>query len=347
MKQTYNVNIESQEPLPTPQSIRSEFPITDAIAENVAAARNAIEDILSGSDKRLMVITGPCSIDNIEAANEYAARMAELSPKVSDKIFLIMRAYFEKPRTVIGWKGLIYDPFLDGSFTNIEAGIKLARKLLLHLAELKIPAATEMLEPVIPQYIADLISWAAIGARTTESQTHRQMASGLSMPTGFKNTTDGDIQVAIEAIRAAGSPHTFLGVIDDGHMGFFRTRGNKFCHLVLRGGTNGPNYGSEYIAFTRELMKKAKLNPAIVIDCSHGNSLKKPELQSVAFRDAIRQISEGETVIKGLMLESYLTPGKQDINHDRGMVPGLSVTDACIGWAETEALILETHSKLK
>ncbi len=346
MKQTYNVNICRQEPLPSPQEVKSDLPISSEMSENVFAWRKSIENILSGTDKRLIIITGPCSIDNLDASMEYADKLAKLSQEVSDKIFIIQRAYFEKPRTIVGWKGLIYDPDLDGT-CKIEKGLRMARKFLLGLAEKGLPAATEMLEPMVPQYIADLISWGAIGARTTESQTHRQMASGLSMPTGFKNTTDGDIQVAIEAIKAAAHKHIFLGVIDDGRMGTFHTSGNKFCHLVLRGGSGGPNYGSEYIAFARELMKKAGITPAIIIDCSHGNSLKKPELQHIPFRDAIKQISAGETAIKGLMLESYLKAGRQDVKPGSPLVPGLSITDACISWEETETLIREAHANLK
>jgi len=346
MKQTYNVNIEGHEALPTPEKIKKELPITSAISENVYRYRKTIEAILSGKDKRTMVITGPCSIDHIGAALEYAEKLSKLSEEVSDRFFVIMRAYFDLPRTTVGWKGMIYDPCIDDS-CRIEKGIRLARKFLLDLAGMGTPAATEMLEPVIPQYIADLISWAAIGARTTESQTHRQMASGLSMPTGFKNTTDGDIKVAIEAIKTAASKHTFLGVTDKGQMAFFKTKGNKFCHLVLRGGDTGPNYGSEYIAFARELMKKMNINPAIIIDCSHGNSFKKAEGQSIAFMDAINQISKSEMSIRGLMLESYLKHGKQESGKGKKIVPGLSITDACISWDETETLIRDAYSKIK
>ena len=344
MKQTFNVNIVSQEPLPTPNEIRQELPLSSLASDNVYEFRRTIENILDGKDKRLMIFSGPCSIDNIEAAKDYAKRLLKLSKEVSDKIFIIMRAYFEKPRTIVGWKGMVYDPFLDGS-CQIEKGIRISRKLLIELAEAGVPVATEMLEPVIPQYIADLVSWAAIGARTTGSQTHRQLASGLLMPTGFKNTTDGDIRIAVEAIRSAGSQHTFLGVIDDGRTGIFRTRGNKYCHLVLRGGSNGANFGSEYVAFSKEILGKAGLAPAMIVDCSHGNSNKECGRQSIAFRDALDQISHGETAIRGLMLESYIIAGRQDINIGK-MTPGLSVMDACIGWEETESIIREAHSKL-
>ncbi len=344
MKQTFNVNIESQEPLPTPDEIRRELPISPEASDNVYAFRKAIMDILDGRDRRLMVIAGPCSVDNMDACGEYARRLAGLAREVSGKLLVIMRAYLEKPRTVVGWKGMIYDPMLDGS-CRIEKGIRISRKFLIELAEMGLPAATEMLEPVIPQYVADLISWAAIGARTTESQTHRQLASGLSMPVGFKNTTDGDIQVAVEAIRAAAAQHSFLGVIDDGRTGIFRTRGNKYCHLILRGGTSGPNYGSEYVAFAKEIMRKSGINPAVIIDCSHGNSGKDCSRQAAVFHDSLRQVCRGGGTIKGLMLESYLHQGRQELAPDK-MLPGLSITDACIGWEETETLIRHAHKEI-
>ncbi len=345
MRKTFNVNILSQEPLPTPEEIRCELPMSPEAADSVYAARRTIEKILCGKDSRLLVITGPCSIDSIDAARDYAQRLRQLARRVEDKIYLVMRAYFEKPRTVVGWKGMVYDPHLDGS-CHIETGIRISRQFLLELAAAGIPAGTEILEPVIPQYIADLVSWASIGARTSGSQTHRQLASGLSMPTGFKNGTDGEIQVAVEAIRAAASSHTFLGVIDDGRTGIFRTKGNRYCHLVLRGGANGPNYGSEYVAFTKELMRKSGVVPAIIIDCSHGNSGKKPEMQAVSWRDALGQIAAGETAIRGLMLESYILSGRQEIAAPGKMHPGLSITDACIGWDETRALIEKAHATL-
>ena len=292
-----------------------------------------------------MVICGPCSIDSIPAAVEYAARLKSIQEKVSSKLMLIMRTYFEKPRTTVGWKGLIYDPDLDRSF-NIEKGLRLARRLLLQLSEMRLPVATEFLEPIIPQYLADLVTWASIGARTTESQTHRQLASGLSMPIGFKNSTDGAISVAVDAIKTASATHSFLGVINDGRTGVFRTRGNKFCHIVLRGGIHGPNYASENIAYVKELMRKEKLVPSIVIDCSHGNSMRHPEMQPVILRDVLGQIRAGENTISGVMIESYIKTGRQDIAERGKMIPGLSVTDPCLGWEETEAAILELYKGL-
>jgi 3-deoxy-7-phosphoheptulonate synthase len=345
MKKTYNVNIARQEPIPSPREIREELPITASAAENVYAGRAAVQNILLGADPRLMIITGPCSVDDVGSASEYARRLAALSRKTSGRLLLIMRAYFEKPRTTTGWKGLIYDPGMDGSY-NMETGIRLARKLLLELAELGVPAGSEMLEPLIPQFIADLVSWAAIGARTTESQTHRQMASGLSMPVGFKNTTDGDIRSAVDAVKTAAAKHAFLGFTDDARMGIFHTKGNKFCHPVLRGGSDGPNYGSEYIAFTSELLRKSGLPRALIVDCSHGNSGKRADRQCVAFRDALRQISGGETAIKGLMIESHLKAGKQDMEKLSTLEPGVSVTDECVGWDETERLVLEAYETM-
>lgn len=345
MKKVYNVNIENEYPLPTPHEILSELPLTSSDTEHIYAARNQIEDIITRRDKRIMMICGPCSIDSIPAALEYAMKLRSIQDKVSPKIMLIMRAYFEKPRTTVGWKGMIYDPDLDHSF-NIEKGLRLARKLLIQLAELRVPAATEFLEPIIPQYFADLISWASIGARTSESQTHRQLASGLSMPVGFKNSTDGAVSNAVDAIKTASAKHSFLGVINDGRTGVFRTKGNKHCHLILRGGSHNPNYGSENIAYAKELMKKANITPSIVVDCSHGNSMRKPENQPLVMRDILGQIKAGETAISGLMMESYMKTGRQDISEKGKMIPGLSITDSCLGWKETEAAIIELYNEL-
>lgn len=345
MKKIYNVNIESQTPLPTPQEILAELPVTAADSECVYKSRREIESIIMRKDKRIMIVTGPCSIDSVPAALEFASKLRQVQEKVSSKILLVMRTYFEKPRTTIGWKGLVYDPDLDKTF-NIEKGLRLSRKLLLELAAMKLPVATEFLDPIIPQYFADLISWAAIGARTTESQTHRQLASGLSMPIGFKNATDGSICVAVDAISTATAKHSFLGVIKDGRTGVFQTKGNKFCHLVLRGGAQGPNYGSEHIAFAKELMRKSGVTPSIIIDCSHGNSLKVPENQVKVLRDVVQQIADGQDAISGLMLESYIKTGKQDITQKGKMIPGLSVTDACLGWKETEDAIMYAYENL-
>ncbi len=348
MKKVNNLNILREFPLPTPREILAEMPLTTEITEHIFDARSTAEAILQRKDKRIMVICGPCSIDSLPAALEYAMHLKRLQEKVADKMYVIMRAYFEKPRTTVGWKGLVYDPDLDQSY-NIEKGLRMARKLLIQLAEMGLPAATEFLEPIIPQYFADLITWASIGARTSESQTHRQLASGLSMPIGFKNSTDGQIPVAIDAIRTACARHSFLGVINDGRTGIFSTRGNPNGHVVLRGGVHAPNYTSEYIAFTKELMRRQKLNvQSIVIDCSHANSLKNPANQPKVLNDIVSQINSGETAISGVMLESYIKQGRQDINADHGkMIPGLSLTDACLGWQETEKTIMDAYNALK
>ena len=347
MPQISNVNIVSSAPLTPPAGILAELPLAPQAAATVLRARAAVADILERRDKRLLVIAGPCSIHDQESAVEYARRLGRLGGTVAERICLLMRVYFEKPRTTLGWKGLMYDPDMDGSY-NIEKGIRTARRLLLDINGLGVPAATEMLDPVIPQYTADLIAWAAIGARTTESQTHRQLASGLSMPTGFKNTTDGSIQVAVDAILTAASPHSFLGVNPDGRTAVFSTSGNRFCHLVLRGGGAArPNYGSEFIAFARELLRKASLPVNIMVDCSHDNSGGVPERQVDVLRDILRQIKGGERDIIGVMLESNLEPGRQELKAGRPAAPGLSVTDACLGWADTEALVREAYAGLR
>ncbi len=340
-----NINILSISPLPSPEEIKSQLPMALSSVDRVVQSRREIMDILDGKDKRLMVIVGPCSIHDHESAIEYARRLKEVSEDVKDKLLLVMRVYFEKPRTTVGWKGLIYDPDINGAY-NIEKGIFSARSLLLKIVELGLPAATEMLDLVLPQYMADAVSWAAIGARTTESQTHRQLASGLSMPVGFKNSTDGSVDSALDAISTARSCHSFIGVTEDGRSGVFRTTGNQYGHMVLRGGSNGPNYGAEYIAFVKVAMQKRGLAPHIVIDCSHANSGKKYEYQSVAFYDAIAQVIAGETAISGLMLESNLCAGQQQIIPGISPLPGVSITDACIGWDETKDLILGAYDRL-
>ncbi|MCI5799762.1 MAG: 3-deoxy-7-phosphoheptulonate synthase [bacterium] len=345
MKRVYNVNIEAQHPLPTPQEIHAELPLRPEMEDFVARSRETIENIIHRRDRRLLVVAGPCSIDNYDAAIDYADRLKTLAKKVESKFVLVMRTYFEKPRTTIGWKGMVYDPDLDKTF-NIEKGLRLSRKLLLAMAEKEIPTATEFLDPIIPQYLSDLISWAAIGARTTESQTHRQLVSGLSMPVGFKNATDGSIHIAIDAIKTASAKHSFLGVINDGRTGVFHTKGNRNCNIILRGSATATNYGSEYIAFTEELMRKSGLEPSIIIDCSHGNSLRNPLNQPAAFRDVIGQVKNGTTAIAGVMLESYLKTGKQPMKSRAELTYGLSITDGCLGWDETEALILEQYAAL-
>ena len=341
-----NINIAKCEPLLSPLELKKELPLSEAGADRVMNNRQAIQSILEHKDDRKMVIVGPCSIHAPNEAIEYAKKLKELSDKVADKLLVIMRVYFEKPRTTVGWKGLIYDPYLDESY-KIGEGLKIARKLLLDIDELGLATATEALDPVTTQYIADLISWAAIGARTTESQTHRQLVSGMSMPVGFKNTTDGSIKVAIDAICSSMHPHAFLGVLDSGLSGIFHTKGNKYAHMVLRGGSNGPNYGAEHIAFSRELMKKASLTPNLVVDCSHANSDKKADNQAKVLNDLVHQINNGEESIVGVMIESNLKHGNQKVKDIASIKPGVSITDECIGWEETEQLILNMYSSLK
>ncbi|MBO7146706.1 MAG: 3-deoxy-7-phosphoheptulonate synthase [Lentisphaeria bacterium] len=345
MSKVSNINIEKQYPLPTPHEILGELPISPAEENTIFRFRKEVEEIIFRRDKRLLIITGPCSIDSLPAALEYASAMKKLQEKVSSKIMLVMRAYFEKPRTTLGWKGMIYDPDLNSSF-NIEKGLRLARKLLLELVRMELPAATEFLDPIIPQYISDLISWAAIGARTVESQTHRQLASGLSMPVGFKNATDGSIHIAIDAIRTARAKHSFLGVIGDGRTGVFSTRGNYCCHVVLRGGQHLPNYGSENVAYAVELMRKLNLTPSVMIDCSHANSMRDPRKQPKILDDIVDQIRAGQQYICGAMIESYIKTGHQDIVSNGKMMPGISLTDPCLGLKETEEAILNVYENL-
>lgn len=340
-----NVNVKSQLVLPAPEEFKQKYSVSDAGAQTVARSRDEIRDILDGKSSRLLVVMGPCSIHHIQEAFIYAQHLRNLSEQVNDKMLLVMRAYFEKPRTILGWKGLIYDPDLNDEY-NISKGIGLGRKLLLELVNMGVPVASEILDPIITQYIADLVSWAAIGARTTESQPHRQLVSGLSMPTGFKNTTDGSIQVAVEAIKAAVAEHAFIGIGADGHAAVFKTRGNPYAHMVLRGGAQGPNYGSEYIAFARELMRKQGVTPNIVVDCSHANSHKKAMNQIQVAHDIVDQIAAGEKALAGIMLESNLKGGRQNIVPGRPLNPGVSITDECIGWDDTENLIHDLYKKL-
>jgi 3-deoxy-7-phosphoheptulonate synthase len=312
----------------------------------VFRSRETLRAILERRDPRLFVVVGPCSIHDVDAAKEYAARLKSLAARVQKTLYLVMRVYFEKPRTTVGWKGLINDPDMDDSF-HIEKGIGLARELLLWLAAQEIPAATEALDPIMPQYLSDLITWTAIGARTTESQTHREMASGLSTPVGFKNGTDGSLAVAINALQSARSPHHFLGITENGQSAVLRTRGNAHGHLVLRGGGGRPNYDSVSVALAEQELRKAGLPENIVVDCSHGNSNKNPELQPLVAENCANQVLEGNRSLVGLMLESHLHAGNQPIPADRRQLRyGVSVTDACIDWATTERLILALHQRL-
>lgn len=342
-----DLNIVAQEPLPTPAEIKAQLPLTPAARKTVYEARRTVEAILDGRDPRLLVVVGPCSIHDVTAAKEYAGRLKKLHDQLSDSLFIVMRVYFEKPRTTVGWKGLINDPRLDDSF-RIDEGLFMARELLLHIAELGLPAGTEALDPMTPQYIGDLISWTAIGARTTESQTHREMASGLSTPVGFKNGTDGSLQVAINALQSASTPHSFLGIDQNGRSCVLRTRGNRYGHVVLRGGNGKPNYDSVSIAVAERELTKAGLPAKLVVDCSHANSNKDPALQPLVLENIVNQILEGNRSIVGVMLESNLGWGNQKFCSDRSKLAyGVSITDACIDWETTERCLAEAASRLR
>jgi 3-deoxy-7-phosphoheptulonate synthase len=346
MSATANIHIASNVPLPAPRKLVEELPPTAAQADFVAAARADIREIIFGEDNRFLVIVGPCSIHDPEAGLEYAAKLAKLARELNDRLFIVMRVYFEKPRTTVGWKGLIMDPDLDGT-CNIPDGLRLARRILRDVLDLGMPTATELLDPITPQYIADLICWSAVGARTTESQTHRQMASGLSMPLGFKNGTFGHISPAVNAIKAAMQPQTFLGVSEDGVASAVTTSGNPDCHIILRGGESGPNYGADDVAVTRAALEAAKLKPAIMIDASHGNCAKDHNRMPEVFREIVRQRVAGETAIIGAMLESNLVAGNQKFPRPLAeLTRGQSITDACIDWKTTEELLRQTHSLL-
>jgi 3-deoxy-7-phosphoheptulonate synthase len=338
MERTDNLNIKQFRPLVTPQEVKNSQPINDQAAHVVASSRKIIQNVLTNKDKRRLVITGPCSLHDREATLEYARRLNKLQTELSEKVLLVMRAYFEKPRTTLGWKGMLYDPHLDGSY-DIEAGLRQSRTILLDIAALGLSAATEFLDPIVPQYLSDLISWAAIGARTSESQIHRQMASGLSMPIGFKNSTDGNLATSLDAVKAAASPHSFLGIDSNGMVIVAETTGNKYGHLVMRGGGGEPNYTSEYVAFAEVLLHKAYIENGIVIDCSHANSHKNFKQQREALFDIADQIRRGTKVISGIMLESFLEEGRQSIGSAGQLKYGVSLTDSCIGWSETEELI--------
>jgi 3-deoxy-7-phosphoheptulonate synthase len=341
-----NVNIVGMAPLPTPRVLKAEYPVSVAAAENVLHSRREIADILEQRDHRLLVITGPCSIHDPEAALEYARRLVRLREAYAGTLCIVMRVYFQKPRTTVGWKGLINDPHMDGS-NDVAAGLRIARKLLIQINELGLPVATEMLDPIAPQYIADLVSWSAIGARTTESPSHREMASGLSMPVGFKNGTDGSLQIAVDAMVAARTPHAFIGIDEDGNVALIRTAGNPQGHVVLRGGAKRTNYHAEAIAEARERLKAEDLPPVSIVDCSHANSGKIPERQEVVLDALLTQIEAGEESVIGVMLESNLIAGNQKLEGNLGqLLYGVSITDACIGWETTERLLASAHERL-
>ncbi len=341
-----NLNVAGLEEMPTPDQVKCDVPLPDEGALTVANGRATIQRILDREDPRLMVVVGPCSIHDPVAAVEYASRLRALADRVSDTLFLVMRVYFEKPRTSTGWKGFVNDPLMDDSF-RIDEGIVRARNLLVEFARMGLPAGSEALDPLSPQYIGDLISWYTIGARTTESQTHREMASGLSAPVGFKNGTDGSLETAINAIRSAGSSHGFLGINRFGRPAIIRTRGNRYGHLILRGGGGRPNYDAANVAAAEAALARFNLPANIVIDSSHANSLKDHARQPVVFRDCVAQIVNGNRSIVGLMAESNLHAGNQPIPADRSLLRyGVSVTDACIDWETTEQMILEAAGAL-
>jgi 3-deoxy-7-phosphoheptulonate synthase len=342
-----DINIESQSLLITPQDLKKSVPASEAAYAQVAESRQVIRDILDGKDQRLFVVVGPCSIHDTKAALDYATRLKALSDEVSDTLYIVMRVYFEKPRTTVGWKGLINDPYLDDSFA-IEDGLKIGRKLLLDILESGLPTATEALDPISPQYLQDLISWSAIGARTTESQTHREMASGLSSPVGFKNGTDGGIEVATNAIKSAAKPHRFLGLSGDGRVSVITTSGNPYAHVVLRGGSDGPNYDSVHVALVEQALEEAGLPRNIMIDCSHANSSKKPELQPLVLENIGHQIADGNQSITGLMIESHIKAGNQSMPEDLSQLEyGVSITDGCIDWETTETALLNLREMIK
>ncbi|WP_406627918.1 3-deoxy-7-phosphoheptulonate synthase [Pectobacterium carotovorum] len=340
-----NINISDEQILITPDELKAKFPLNDAEQRDIAQARATIADIIHGRDDRLLIVCGPCSIHDTDAALEYARRLQSLAAELNDRLYIVMRVYFEKPRTTVGWKGLINDPFMDGSF-DVESGLHIARGLLLELVNMGLPLATEALDPNSPQYLGDLFSWSAIGARTTESQTHREMASGLSMPVGFKNGTDGSLGTAINAMRAAAMPHRFVGINQTGQVCLLQTQGNIDGHVILRGGKT-PNYSAQDVAECEKQMEKAGLRPSLMIDCSHGNSNKDYRRQPLVVESAIEQIKAGNRSIIGLMLESHLNEGSQSSEQPRSdMRYGVSVTDACISWENTETLLRSVHQEL-
>ncbi len=341
-----DLRIASFTPLVAPSQLKAEIPVSPQAIDTVVRARAAIEQILAKRDARMIAVVGPCSIHDPEAAFEYARRLAALSPRVQDELLVVMRVYFEKPRTRLGWRGLILDPAMDGSY-NIQEGLRRARRILSEINGIGLPAGSEMLDPIVPQYIDDLVAWASIGARTTESQTHREMASGLSMPVGFKNGTDGSIDTAVNALSSSLSPHSFIGIDDNGRTCVVNTTGNGVGHVILRGGRGGPNYHDEHVEEACDQLQKAGIDPSVMVDCSHGNSRKEPARQRKVLESVVRQRLDGRRELVGFMLESNIAPGRQEIPEVlTELTYGVSITDACIGWEETEELLLWTHDRL-
>lgn len=343
-----DVNIEAIEPMITPAALKTQIPVTNAARATVLKGRQTIQNILDGTDKRLFVVIGPCSIHDLKAAHEYASRLKTLAAELEDTLYIVMRVYFEKPRTTVGWKGLINDPDLNGTF-NIEKGLSTARQLLLDLNEMGLPCATEALDPNTPQYMQDLISWSAIGARTTESQTHREMSSGLSSPVGFKNGTDGGMTVAVNAMKSVESGHSFLGLSADGQVSVIRSKGNPYAHVVLRGGNGSPNYDAASVAKAEaELAKAGKPDGKLMIDSSHANSNKDPSLQPMVIQNVGEQIVDGNKSIVSLMVESHLKAGNQNLGDDKSkLVYGQSITDGCISWEQTEDTLRALREQIR
>jgi len=342
-----NRNINSLERLITPKEFKAQLPVTDAISAHVEQSRQTLREILDRKDKRLIVVVGPCSVHDTKAAIEYAERLAVFADSVKDQLFIVMRVYFEKPRTTVGWKGLINDPYLDGSF-QIEKGLTLGRELMIKINQLGLPIANEALDPISPQYMQDLVSWSAIGARTTESQTHREMASGLSVPIGFKNGTDGSLGVAINALQSVSSGHRFLGIDGEGKVSIVHSSGNQYAHIVLRGGGGKPNYDSVNVNLTEHALQEQELPMNIMVDCSHANSNKNPELQPLVLDNIAQQILEGNTSLIGVMLESHLKAGNQKLTDDKSALEyGKSITDGCIDWQTTKDSLTDLANKLR
>jgi 3-deoxy-7-phosphoheptulonate synthase len=345
--QVDNLNIDNLSVLITPQGLKDKLPLTDKAVESITEGRRVIRNILDGSDKRIFVVIGPCSIHDTQAALDYARRLKVLSEKLKDSIYIVMRVYFEKPRTTVGWKGLINDPHLNDSF-QIEEGLHIARKLLIDISEIGLPLATEALDPISPQYLQDLISWSAIGARTTESQTHREMSSGLSCAVGFKNGTDGGLEVATNALKSVSHSHSFLGINSQGEVSIIKTSGNQYGHIVLRGGGGKPNYDSVNIKQCEQALEKSGLKANIMVDCSHENSSKDAAIQPLVAKDVTHQIVDGNKSIVGLMIESNIEFGNQKMTQNpEDLKYGVSITDACIDWQQTEDCLLEMRDKLK
>jgi 3-deoxy-7-phosphoheptulonate synthase len=343
---TRDLRVEGYRPLVSPAMLLDELPLSEVGSRTVASAREEIVRILDREDDRLIVVVGPCSVHDVGAATEYAGRLVTVATDLAADLRIVMRVYFEKPRTTVGWKGLINDPGLDGSF-RINDGLRLARRLLLDLAEMGIPAGCEFLDPVSPQYTSDLVSWGAIGARTTESQVHRELASGLSMPVGFKNGTGGTVQIAIDAVRATGHPHSFIGVTEQGLAAFVSTRGNPYGHVILRGGARGPNYDRASVRAALDALREAGLPERIIVDASHGNSERDHLRQPVVVREIAEQIAAGERGIAGVMVESFLVAGRQELSDPSRLVYGQSITDACIGWDDTVAVLQDLATAVR